>query len=71
VNLRQLKLPILFIRPTRDQTVPVSAYEEVRATNPMVEMKVVDGPHLVLQTNSQTCADFVSGFVKASWFQVS
>jgi hypothetical protein len=36
-----------------------------------VEMKVVDGPHLVLQTNSQTCADFVSGFVKASWFQVS
>jgi pimeloyl-ACP methyl ester carboxylesterase len=64
-NLQQLQLPILLIRPTRDRLVPASAYEEICVTNPRIEVKEVDGPHLVLQTNSRRCADLVAGFVRA------
>jgi pimeloyl-ACP methyl ester carboxylesterase len=64
MNLQQLKLPIVLIRPTRDRLVPAWTYEEIRATNPMVETKKIDSPHLVLQTSPRECVKIVSGFVE-------
>lgn len=67
VNLKRLTLPILFIRPTRDGLVPTLAYEEIRATNSMVEMREIDGPHLVLQANPRKCVEVVAEFVAANF----
>lgn len=65
-NLDHLELPILFIRPMQDRLIPDSSYEEVRATNPNVEMVEIEGPHLILQANPIQSAKIVSDFVRAN-----
>jgi pimeloyl-[acyl-carrier protein] methyl ester esterase len=64
MNMGRLELPILFIRPTQDRLIPDSAYEEIRASNPAVEMVEVDGPHLILQTNPMQSAEEVVSFMR-------
>lgn len=65
-NLQRLTLPILLIRPTRDRLVPTSAYEQIQAVNPIVKVKTVDGPHLILQTKPAECAEIISAFVETN-----
>jgi len=64
MSLRRLELPVLFIRPTQDGLIPDWSYEEIRASNPVVEMIEVNGPHLILQTNPMKTAKIVSDFVR-------
>ena len=66
MSLRRLELPVLFIRPTQDGLIPDWSYEEIRASNPVVEMIEVDGPHLILQANPMETAKIVSDFVRAN-----
>jgi pimeloyl-[acyl-carrier protein] methyl ester esterase len=64
MNLRRLELPILFIRPMQDRLIPDRSYEEIRASNPTVEMVEVNGPHLILQASPMKSAKIVCDFVR-------
>ena len=66
MSLRRLELPVLFIRPTQDRLIPDWSYEEIRASNPAVQMIEVNGPHLILQTNPMKTAKIGSDFVRGN-----
>jgi pimeloyl-[acyl-carrier protein] methyl ester esterase len=64
MSLRRLQAPLLFIRPRQDRLIPDWSYEEIRASNPVVEVVEVNGPHLILQTSPMETAKIVSDFVR-------
>ncbi|MGN6482692.1 alpha/beta fold hydrolase [Luteibacter sp.] len=59
-------VPLLCLRATRDVLVPQAATEHIHATRPDSILKAVDGPHGILQSNPQACADHVRDFIAAN-----
>lgn len=64
-ELAALDVPILCLRAARDALVPASAGEALRRTGARVEVRDVDGPHLLLLRRPRECACAVSEFVRA------
>ena len=59
-----ISLPMLYIQPSADRLVSKSNASKMRALNNAVQIKQVDGPHFILQTNPNDCAGSINLFLK-------
>lgn len=63
-KLRQLHIPILYLRATDDLLVPRAACYHILETAPHVQVAELEGPHLLLQAAPSAAATIVSDFVR-------
>ncbi|HEV2215822.1 MAG TPA: alpha/beta hydrolase [Terracidiphilus sp.] len=61
--LRQICVPILYLRPSDDRLVPRAALDEILRFKPETEVVEVAGPHLLLQVNPKAAAEAVAQFL--------
>ena len=62
-ELAQVKVPILYVQPTRDRMINAACVEEMRLVK-AGRMVAIDGPHLLMQAEPALCAEAVMGFVR-------
>jgi len=65
-RLRQIRVPILYLRASEDLVVPRSAAELIVCSCPSVTITEIEGPHFLLQTKPQEAAAAVRKFAKES-----
>lgn len=63
-ELAQIAAPILYIQAKRDRIVGSSCLAEIQRINPLVELAMIEGPHLLLQREPQRSAKIVADFVR-------
>jgi pimeloyl-[acyl-carrier protein] methyl ester esterase len=61
-ELAQVKVPVLYVQPTRDRLIHASCVEEMRLVKPGRTVEII-GPHLLLQAEPALCAEAVAQFV--------
>ena len=61
-ELVQVKVPILYVQPTRDRVVHSECGEEMGVVKPG-RVVAIDGPHLLMQAKPVLCAEAVAEFV--------
>jgi pimeloyl-ACP methyl ester carboxylesterase len=57
--LRQITVPILVLRASRDRVISKRATSVILKNSPKARIVEVDGPHLLLQTRAAQCAEVV------------
>ena len=62
VKLRQITLPVLYLRASEDRMVPKAASEYIRRTAQNVRVIELEGPHLLLQVKPSPAAEIEAGF---------
>jgi pimeloyl-[acyl-carrier protein] methyl ester esterase len=62
-ELRQVNVPILYLRAKQDKIVPAWSLEEIRRIKPNVIVVEIDAPHLILQREPQQAAAAVAKFI--------
>jgi len=63
-QLTSCRVPILYLRGSRDWVVPSRNLREIRRISPSVREQVLDAPHMVLQTQPSACANVVRDFLE-------
>lgn len=64
-QLERIRVPVLYLRATDDRVVPAKASALIVRSHPAARLVDVAGPHALLQTNPQGCADALRAFAKA------
>jgi pimeloyl-ACP methyl ester carboxylesterase len=62
-ELARVKVPVLYVQPSKDRVVDPACVEEMQAVKPG-QVAVVDSPHLLLQCEPVLGAEMIVGFVK-------
>jgi pimeloyl-ACP methyl ester carboxylesterase len=62
--VKQIRVPILYVRAKHDRLVDASCAEELRQLNPRVEVVTLEGPHLVLEREPRKAAAVVINFIR-------
>lgn len=62
-NLRQIKVPILYLCARHDRVVPESASKYIQHAAPQTQIVNIDGPHMLLQTQPAVAAKTVLRFM--------
>jgi pimeloyl-ACP methyl ester carboxylesterase len=62
-ELVKVRVPVLYLRATRDRLVPPRVFEEISRTNQLAQSADVESPHLLLQTAPAVAARSVKNFV--------
>jgi pimeloyl-ACP methyl ester carboxylesterase len=62
-ELAQVKVPVLYVQPSKDRVVSTVCVEEMQAVRPG-RVVVMDAPHLLLQCEPELGAEMIAGFVK-------
>jgi len=60
--MRQVRVPVLYLRAARDRVVPRSSSEAVARCCPNARIVEIDGPHFLLLAKPQECAAAVREF---------
>jgi pimeloyl-ACP methyl ester carboxylesterase len=63
-ELREINVPVLYMQARRDGLVNAVCLEEIRRVKPEIEVVVLDGSHMLLQTMPQQTAEIVANFVR-------
>jgi pimeloyl-ACP methyl ester carboxylesterase len=63
--LAQIAVPILVLQASRDRLVPARSTEHILKIQPKAARALVEGPHLLLQTKPDECADLLRNFLSA------
>ena len=63
-DLRRCPVPVLFLGGKRDRLLRSALPIEIRALRQDVEIRMLDAPHLVLQTRPEEAMAIVEGFLK-------
>lgn len=63
-KLRQLRVPILYLRASMDRIVPRSASKRVKRLAPSTRIIEIDAPHYLLQARPQAAVATVSEFAR-------
>ena len=61
-ELAQVKVPVLYLQPTRDRLVDAACLGEMQAVKPGRTVNV-ESPHLLLQCEAMKAAEVIAGFV--------
>jgi pimeloyl-[acyl-carrier protein] methyl ester esterase len=56
-------LPVLSIQALRDRIVPARSLDDLRRACSRIEERGIDGPHLLLQSQPQSCLDLLGPFI--------
>ena len=62
-ELAQVKVPVLYLQPTKDRLVNPACLGEMQAVKPGRTV-MIDSPHMLLQCEAVLCAEAIAGFVK-------
>ena len=62
-RLADVRVPVLYLRETRDRLVPARVSQEVLRSRPDTQVADVESPHLLLQTAPAIAALLVKSFV--------
>jgi len=62
-ELRQIKVPILYLLAKQDRVVPASCLEEILRIRPDVKVVSIDAPHLLIQREPEHAALAVTEFI--------
>jgi pimeloyl-ACP methyl ester carboxylesterase len=62
-ELAQVKVPVLYLQPTRDRLVHPLCIEEMQAVK-QGRVVTIDAPHMLLQCEPKLCAEVLAGFVR-------
>lgn len=63
--LKRVQVPILYLQADADQIVTKAAFALIRSLQPTVELAVLPGPHILLQTNPVGAARVVTRFIRS------
>lgn len=63
-ELAQITVPILYIQAQEDRLVDKSCLEEIRRIKPQSVVRIIPGPHLLLQREPKRTADVIREFVQ-------
>jgi pimeloyl-ACP methyl ester carboxylesterase len=63
-ELREVKVPILYLQAQGDRLVNAICLEEIRRVKPEIEVVVLDATHMLLQQMPRETAVIVAGFVR-------
>lgn len=63
-ELREIKLPMLFMQAKHDGLVNAICLKEILAVKPGIEVVVLDGSHMLLQQMPRRTAEIVADFVR-------
>ncbi|MSR63196.1 MAG: alpha/beta fold hydrolase [Planctomycetes bacterium] len=55
-----LRMPVLWVRATRDRLITARATREARASLAALDVRVVDGPHLLAQARPRELAELIT-----------
>jgi pimeloyl-ACP methyl ester carboxylesterase len=64
-DLRKCGVPVLYLAASRDRVVRRKALDAVWLCRPDVKVKVLDGPHVILQTKPAEAARVIEEFCKS------
>jgi pimeloyl-ACP methyl ester carboxylesterase len=62
-ELALVKIPVLYLQPTKDRLVDPACLGEMQAVKPGRTV-MIDSPHLLLQCEAKISAEVIAGFVK-------
>ncbi len=62
-ELAQVKVPVLYLQPTRDRLVDPACLQEMLAVKEG-RTATVDAPHMAMQSEPIVCAEVIAGFVR-------
>jgi pimeloyl-[acyl-carrier protein] methyl ester esterase len=62
-ELAQVKVPVLYLQPTKDRLVDPACLGEMQAVKPGRTV-MIESPHLLLQCEAKVAAEVIAGFVK-------
>ena len=65
-QLSQIKAPVLYLRAMQDRIVSVNLSQELIRGLPNVTEQIFDGPHLLLQSRANECAQTIIPFIKTN-----
>jgi pimeloyl-[acyl-carrier protein] methyl ester esterase len=63
-QLARVRVPVLYLRATRDRVVPARVSREVLQSIPTARVVDIEGPHLLLQTAPAMAAQHMKSFVR-------
>ena len=66
-ELKNCQVPVLYIAGSRDWLVGKNCLDAVWLCRPDVEIKVLDGVHMILQTNPTEAAEVILEFCNRYW----
>jgi len=66
-ELKNLQAPVLYIAGSRDWLVGRKSIDVIWLCRPDVEIKVIDGVHMILQTNPSEAAEAIKEFCGRLW----
>jgi pimeloyl-ACP methyl ester carboxylesterase len=61
-RLREISVPVLYLRAGADRLVPRSSGDEVLGLARDAELATIDGPHMLLQARPAECASRIRSF---------
>ena len=62
--LRQLRMPILYIRAQQDRLLSAKTVDELTRANPAIEIITLPGPHLLLERSPEKVTAVITAFVR-------
>jgi len=65
-QLDVIDIPLLYIQAINDRVVPARIGLEMRDANKNITLTHVDGPHMILQSRPQVCADIIMAFLSSN-----
>jgi len=65
-ELRNVAVPILYLRGTHDRLVPRSCAERIAGLSPRVTIVDIEAPHMLLQCAPRECAHVIGAFARGS-----
>lgn len=62
-ELKQVRMPMLYLQAASDRLVPARCFEEMKRVSQEIAIRVIDGPHFLLQREPKQAADVVAAFI--------
>ncbi len=63
-TLHNIQVPVLYLCAGEDRLVPASVAADIARALPQLQLRVIEGPHCLLQTRPNECAREIQGFVE-------
>lgn len=63
-DLREVKVPMLFMQAKHDGLVNAECADEIRRAKPEIDLRILDGSHMLLQQMPHRTAEIVADFVR-------
>jgi pimeloyl-ACP methyl ester carboxylesterase len=62
----KIKVPVLYLRATRDRLVPFHSAEQILGCIPHLHIVPLEGPHMLLQMRAKESANVIRDFIEST-----